>query len=106
MADDITSLSKSLKEMNETLIRIDERTKSMQTVIEQQKDDLGKLQEDTNKRFDAVAKRHDDLVRNIAENYVTKEKFSPVERVVYGLITLVLISVFGALIAMVVASPK
>ena len=38
------------------------------------------------------------------ENYITKEQFLPIQRIVYGLVGLVLTSVCGALIALVVRS--
>ena len=33
--------------------------------------------------------------------YVSKEQFIPVQRIVYGLVTMILVSVFGALVALV-----
>lgn len=34
--------------------------------------------------------------------YVTKDKFAPVERIVYGMVSVVLLAVIGALVALVV----
>lgn len=38
----------------------------------------------------------------VSSNYVSKEEFEPIKRIVYGLVTLILIAVVGALLALVV----
>lgn len=48
--------------------------------------------------YDAV----NSLREDISQNYVTKDAFEPVRNVVYGLVGLILISVVGALIALVI----
>jgi hypothetical protein len=48
--------------------------------------------------YDAVS----DLRNEIGGKYVTKEEFAPVKAIVYGLVSLILISVVGALITLVV----
>ena len=49
-----------------------------------------------------VKKAVDDLILKVDHSYVTKEEFTPVKNLVYGLVSLILIAVFGALIALVV----
>lgn len=44
----------------------------------------------------------DNIDKKISSGYVTKEEFDPIKRIVYGLISLVLIAVVGALLALVV----
>lgn len=44
----------------------------------------------------------DKIDQKISSGYVTKEEFDPIKRIVYGLISLVLIAVVGALLALVV----
>lgn len=44
----------------------------------------------------------EEVKRLLKDGFVTKEEFAPVKSIVYGLVTLVLISVVGALIALVV----
>lgn len=39
------------------------------------------------------------------ENYIRKEEFDPVKRIVYGLVGLILVAVVGAIIALVVIQP-
>lgn len=64
--------------------RIDERTKTIQVDV-------------------ADLKAHDDELRaHIETKYVTKERYTPVERVVYGLVGLALTAVVTGLITLVV----
>lgn len=42
------------------------------------------------------------LVKKIDDTYVTKDEFSPVRAIVYGLVTLVLTTVLGAIVYMVI----
>lgn len=47
-----------------------------------------------------------DLKNELEGKYVTQEAFMPVQRLVYGLVGVVLLSVIGALVAIVVRTPK
>ena len=49
-----------------------------------------------------IKKSIDELVRKIDDTYVTKNEFGPVKSVVYGLVTLILTSVVGAVIYLVI----
>ncbi len=44
----------------------------------------------------------DNLAKSVKEDYVNKDQFDPVKRIVYGLVSLILIAVVGALIALVI----
>ena len=44
----------------------------------------------------------DEVKKNTETNFVTKAEFAPVKQIVYGIISLVVIAVFGALISLVV----
>ena len=41
----------------------------------------------------------------VSSHYVSKEEFEPIKKIVYGLVSLILIAVVGALVALVVG-PK
>lgn len=43
-----------------------------------------------------------DIQHKLNAEYVTKEQFLPVQRVVYGIVTTVLVGVFGAMLALVI----
>lgn len=38
----------------------------------------------------------------LESEYVTKDRFQPVERIVYGLVSVILLAVLGALVALVI----
>lgn len=42
--------------------------------------------------------------QKLSSHYVTKEEFEPIKKIVYGLVSLILIAVVGALVALVVNS--
>lgn len=42
------------------------------------------------------------LRQNQEQNYVTKNEFEPVKKIVYGLVGLILVAVVGALVSLVV----
>lgn len=52
-----------------------------------------------------VVKSVDMLGEKIDHNYVTKETFAPVQKIVYGVVGLILVSVIGAVIALVLRRP-
>ena len=42
-------------------------------------------------------------IKNIGKNYVTQKEFWPIKAIVYGATGLILVGVFGALVALVVS---
>ena len=40
----------------------------------------------------------------VSSNYVSKDEFEPVRKIVYGLVALILVAVVGALVALVIGS--
>lgn len=52
-----------------------------------------------------VRKAVDSLNEKIDNNYVTKEMFEPIQKIVYGLVGLILIAVVGALMTLVLRKP-
>jgi len=84
------------------LSRLDERTKSIQTEIINVKTDI---KEKTDKLEEMIKANKDDLVDwvdTLDKNYVRKETFTPVQKIVYGLVGLVLSGVALAVISLVV----
>lgn len=55
-------------------------------------------------KLDFIQRDISDIKKRLDDNYVTKQEFDPVKRIVYGLVTLVLTAVVVALIALVVRS--
>jgi len=49
-----------------------------------------------------IKKDIDEIKERLSNNFVVKEEFEPVKKIVYGLVSLVLIAVVGAIVALVV----
>jgi DNA-directed RNA polymerase specialized sigma54-like protein len=43
-----------------------------------------------------------EITQKLQSNYVTQDQFEPVKKVVYGLVTIILVAVVGALIGLVI----
>lgn len=54
-------------------------------------------------RLDHVCHALDEILRRLDAQYVTKAEFCPVRQVVYGLVSLILIGVVGAVIGLVIS---
>ena len=44
----------------------------------------------------------EDIVNKLEKNYVTQDQFEPIKRLVYGVVTLVLVAVVGAVMALII----
>lgn len=73
----IDIIEKELRELQQNYAKIDTK--------------LERVLEDISKLFDALETR-----------YITKEEFAPVKNLVYGLVALILATVFGALLLLVI----
>lgn len=51
-----------------------------------------------------IKEKLDDIDKKVSSGYVTKEEFEPIKKVVYGLVSLVLTAVVGAVVALVVGA--
>ena len=76
---------------NELLIRLDERAVSIQREIKQLNDDISEIK--------------NNIKENRAEyikQFVTKEEFAPVQRSIYGIVSLILVTVIGTVLSLVI----
>lgn len=85
------------KKVLELLIRLDERTASMNKEIADIKADMDKFKEQIRKDTDEERKN--------LKGYVTKEEFAPIQRSIYGIATLIITTVVGTLLSLVVHKP-
>lgn len=53
-------------------------------------------------KVEAIEKTVTNIQEKLEGDYITKEEFDPIKKIVYGVVALILTSVFGALIALVV----
>lgn len=51
-----------------------------------------------------IKKNIDDLKGQISQNYISRAEFEPIKKIVYGMVALVLTSVFGAILALIIQS--
>ena len=56
---------------------------------------INEFRQEMNERFDKIE-------HNMCANYVTKDRYAPVEKLVYGLTGIILVAVIGAIIALVI----
>ncbi|MBU0847062.1 hypothetical protein KKH23_07700 [Patescibacteria group bacterium] len=49
-----------------------------------------------------IKKEVEDISEKLEDNYITRQEFDPVKKVVYGIIAIILTSVMAALVALVV----
>lgn len=95
---EITNMSgQELGEMAELLARLDERTREFDKRQIEHSTKLEAMTRETNTKLDSM--RND-----FERKYVTIDQFSPVKTIVYGLVGTILVSVIGAVIALVVKS--
>lgn len=55
-------------------------------------------------RTTTIAKDVSEIKSTLEKDYVTQDQFLPVQRVVYGLVGLIMVSVVGAILALVVVN--
>jgi hypothetical protein len=53
-------------------------------------------------KLDFIIKEIDEIKEKLEKKYVSQEQFDPVKRIVYGMVTIVLVSIVGSVIALVV----
>lgn len=53
-------------------------------------------------KIEAIEKDITEIKDTLKANYVTQDQFAPVKNVVYGMVTLILVAVVGAIVTLVV----
>lgn len=56
---------------------------------------INEFRKEMNDRFDGIEKR-------MCTDYVTKDRYTPVERLVYGMVGVILLAVIGGLISLII----
>lgn len=55
-------------------------------------------------KLDILTEKVTSMDNKVSSHYVSKEEFEPIRKIVYGMVSLILIAVVGALVALVVGS--
>jgi ABC-type phosphate transport system permease subunit len=74
---------------------------------------MGKIKMNENNRDDIklaviqndlsyIKEKMNAIDNKVSSGYVTKEEFDPIKKIVYGVVSLILVAVIGALVALVV----
>lgn len=79
---------------NELLIRLDERIGSMQRELTNVNEEIAEI------RRQISNDKNDDRVN--LKNYVTKEEFSPIQKTLYAIASLIIMTVVGTLLNLVI----
>lgn len=96
-------MSDNYSEKNfELLARLDERTKAIQSDILTIRLDLKEKTLKLEEMIDSSKDEYESVIDSLEKNYVRKETFSPVQRLVYGVVGLILSGVVVALLGLFV----
>jgi hypothetical protein len=82
------------------LYRIDERTNVLVTGFASFKEEIHRLTISLERKFVS----HEEF-QPVKEKYVSREEFQPIKLLVYGLVGLIMTSVFGSLLFLVLKNP-
>lgn len=63
---------------------------------------IGYMLEEMNKKQDQYKKEADEFREKMESIFVTRTEFAPIKLLVYGATSIILMSVFGALVALVI----
>lgn len=86
----------------ETLARIDERTKAMETRLKSVEAGMEKLQDVAELKIQlAHLKDEQEDLKAKMEKFVTQTEFKPVRMVVFGMVSSILLAVLGAIVGLV-----
>lgn len=85
----------NLLKILETMARVDERTQAMAKQFAEHR-------ENTKETHETLKQSVDSLKKAVKDEYVTKETFNPVQRIVYGIVSIILTAVVMAIIGLVV----
>lgn len=94
---------------SELLARVDERTIAIQLSIEKLNHDVRMTNDNLSKRIDDVESRLNTKINEVESKiesaYVKTNDFAPVQKLVYGIVTLILIAVVMAIVTSVLKTP-
>lgn len=66
------------------------------------KQEMESMRKEINKEIERLRTQVNDLTQSLDSRYVTRAEFDPVQKLVFGLVALILTAVVGAVVALVV----
>lgn len=94
---------------SDLLARLDERTIAIQAELINLRADMRARDEFMTKKIDSVEKeltdRLDKFEKDVDLKYVKKDSFTPIQKMIYGVVGLIIMTFIGALLSGVVSAP-
>lgn len=94
-----------MEELKATLARIDERTQGMQREVHLLREEIKSRKEDQQREFTRLRESVEEhtaatekQIEEIRHEYVSKDAFTPVQRIAYGIMALFATGVVGAIL--------
>lgn len=110
MVDKLDNNNNNNNQDRELLGRLDERTKAIQASIEKMNFDIRLQIDHLSKKIDdsedRLERKIENIEKDLLDNYVNQQQFSPIQKIVYGVVGLILLTVAGSVLALVLAQPK
>lgn len=97
----------NMTELNdrELLVKVATQLEGMTQVINETRQSVKELSDETRRSVKELDSKMDVMGQQLKKEFITKEEFEPIRRIVYGLVALMLTGVIMALLAQVIIQP-
>lgn len=97
----------NMTELNdrELLVKVATQLEGMTQVVNETRQSVKELSDETRRSVRELDTKIDAVGQQLKKDFITKEEFEPIRRIVYGLVALMLTAVIMALLAQVIINP-
>ncbi len=97
----------NMTELNdrELLVKVATQLEGMTQVVNETRQSVKELSDETRRSVKELDTKIDAVGQQLKKDFITKEEFEPIRRIVYGLVALMLTGVIMALLAQVIIQP-
>lgn len=89
----------------ELLVKVVTQLEGMTQVVNETRQSVKELSDETRRSVKELDTKIDAVGQQLKKDFITKEEFEPIRRIVYGLVALMLTGVIMALLAQVIIQP-
>lgn len=89
----------------ELLVKVATQLEGMTQVVNETRQSVKELSDETRRSVKELDTKIDAVGQQLKKDFITKEEFEPIRRIVYGLVALMLTGVIMALLAQVIIQP-
>lgn len=89
----------------ELLVKVVTQLEGMTQVVNETRQSVKELSDETRRSVKELDTKIDAVGQQLKKDFITKEEFEPIRRIVYGLVALMLTGVIMALLASVIIQP-